>query len=74
MHIYNKGTDPNHPDIESELMLKKEINQGEGFGELALLYNDKRSATIKAIDHCETYVLDGILFKQFTIHSSIKKR
>jgi len=28
------------------------MKQGIGFGELALLYNDKRSATIEAEDDC----------------------
>jgi len=28
------------------------LEKGIGFGELALLYNDKRSATIEAIEEC----------------------
>jgi len=28
------------------------LEKGVGFGELALLYNDKRSATIEAIEDC----------------------
>jgi CRP-like cAMP-binding protein len=47
---------------------------GSGFGELALLYNDKRSATIEAVDDCETYSLDGSIFKTIIIKSSIEKR
>ena len=35
------------------------MQKGEGFGELALLYNDKRSATVVAICECETYTLQG---------------
>jgi len=61
--IYNEGTDPNDPMIESKLKLDKILEEGTGFGELALLYNDKRSATIEALTQCETYVLDGGLFK-----------
>jgi hypothetical protein len=39
-----------------------------------LLYNDKRSATIEAVDNCETYTLDGYIFKTIIIKSSIQKR
>lgn len=50
------------------------MGQGAGFGELALLYNDKRSATIEAVDTCETYTLDGSVFKTMIIKSSIQRR
>jgi CRP-like cAMP-binding protein len=50
------------------------MEQGCGFGELALLYNDKRSASIEAVEVCETYTLDGTIFKTITIKSSIQKR
>lgn len=55
-------------------MFTKELNQGAGFGELALIYNDKRSATLAAVEPCECYVLDGILCKQMIIQSSMQKR
>jgi CRP-like cAMP-binding protein len=47
------------------------MGAGSGFGELALLYNDKRSATIEAVDTCETFTLDGTIFKTIIIKSSI---
>ena len=50
------------------------MHRGSGFGELALLYNDKRSATVQADTDCKTYVLDGTIFKTIVIQSSIKKR
>ena len=50
------------------------MGQGAGFGELALLYNDKRSATIQAVENCETYTLDGSVFKTMIIKSSIQRR
>ena len=52
----------------------KYLGSGVGFGELALLYNDKRSATIQAQEICETYALDGRLFKGMIVKSSIQKR
>ena len=50
------------------------MTQGAGFGELALIYNDKRSATIIATEDCETFVLDGTLFKKMVIQSTMVKR
>ena len=50
------------------------MEQGAGFGELALIYNDKRSASIQALEDCETYTLDGVLFKSIIIKSSMQKR
>ena len=35
------------PDLDKKKTLTKYLGAGSGFGELALLYNDKRSATIK---------------------------
>mmetsp|Transcript_21347 Transcript_21347/g.33026 ORF Transcript_21347/g.33026 Transcript_21347/m.33026 type:complete len:235 (+) Transcript_21347:791-1495(+) len=61
--VYQKETDPNDPDIDEKQVYDKHLREGSGFGELALLYNDKRSATIKAVTDCEAYVLDGKLFK-----------
>lgn len=48
--------------------------KGAGFGEIALMYNDKRTASIKAEEQCKTYVLDGSIFKAIIIKSSIDKR
>lgn len=65
--VYTKGTDPNDPDLENKIIFTKNMGQGSGFGELALLYNDKRSASIEAVEVCETYTLDGTIFKTITI-------
>ena len=45
-----------------------------GFGELALIYNDKRSASIVAEGDCECYTLDGSIFKSIVISSNMNKR
>lgn len=72
--VYKKGTDPKDPEIDQQVQVVKYMGSGVGFGELALLYNDKRSATIQALEMCETYALDGTLFKGMIIKSSIQKR
>jgi CRP-like cAMP-binding protein len=67
VNIYEKGANPDDEKLESKLKLTKVLESGVGFGELALLYGDRRSATIKSNGICETYVLDGILFKQMIV-------
>lgn len=41
-----------------ELCATKTIQEGAAFGELALLYNAPRSATITALTDCHVWVLD----------------
>ena len=60
--------------LENKKKFIKYLNYGVGFGELALLYNDKRSATIEAAEDCECYTLDGQIFKAIIVSSSIQKR
>ena len=45
-----------------------------GFGEIALLYNDKRTADVTAMTDCEVWVLSGDVFKQIIAQNSIKRR
>lgn len=45
-----------------------------GFGEIALLQNDKRTASIVAQTDCETWVLNGDTFKAIIAVQSIKRR
>lgn len=72
--VYQRDADPADPDLESKLLFTKALPKGAGFGEIALMYNDKRTASIKAEDQCKTYVLDGGTFKAIIIKSSIDKR
>jgi CRP-like cAMP-binding protein len=44
--VYEDDTKPNDPQLDNKIKFTKTMQKGEGFGELALLYNDKRSATI----------------------------
>jgi len=42
--VYEKGTKVDDPD--KKIAFTKIMNAGVGFGEIALIYNDKRTATI----------------------------
>ena len=45
-----------------------------GFGEIALLYNDKRTASVTAVSQCEAWVLSGDVFKHIIAAHSIQRR
>lgn len=45
-----------------------------GFGEIALLQNDRRTASIDAETDCETWVLTGDVFKMIIALHAIKRR
>ena len=72
--VYKPGTKPDDKDRGSKIAFTKEMNQGIGFGEMALLYNEPRSATIEANEECDTYVIGGTLFKQIIVSTSRAKR
>jgi len=44
--------------------VKKDIVPGEGFGELALLYNAPRSASCKALQNCLLWGIDRATFRR----------
>lgn len=69
--IYNQDTNPSDPNIDEHIMLTKDLPTGITFGELALLYNAKRSATIVANEECLCWTLDGTIFKTEIAKSSI---
>ena len=48
--VYKDGTDPNNPMLESHLAFTKFLEESVGFGEIALLYNDKRTASVRAVE------------------------
>ena len=52
----------------------KTYQPGESFGELALLYNAPRAASIKANEHCVLWVLDRATFTNIVKDSAQKKR
>lgn len=80
--VYKPGTDPKDPNLAEMIAFEKILGtlldeeDGEmiGFGEIALLYNDKRTASITAITDCETWVLSGDVFKHIIAANSIRRR
>ena len=52
----------------------KDYQPGEGFGELALLYNAPRAATIKAKSDCVVWKLDRDTFNNIVKDAAAKKR
>jgi CRP-like cAMP-binding protein len=50
------------------------LSSGVGFGEIALLYNERRTASVKSAEYCETWVLEGRIFKNIIIKSALERR
>ena len=48
--------------------------EGDSFGELALLYNTRRAATIKAVESSVVFALDRSTFTHIVKEASVKKR
>ncbi|KAJ1619092.1 cyclic nucleotide-binding-like protein [Pavlovales sp. CCMP2436] len=48
--------------------------EGDSFGELALLYNAKRAATVKAASACSLYAVDRNTFKFLMMDTTVTKR
>ncbi len=69
--LFKKGDKGNYFYIVKEGKLElitdygsKIINQEETFGELALIENKKRTATVKCIENCILYLLNGKIFRE----------
>ena len=60
--VHNDGVHPEDPLLRQKVKQTKVVNKGEGFGEIALFYNERRSATVIAVDDCEAYTIDAKIF------------
>ena len=60
--------------IDNEEKLIKTYSSGETFGELALLYNAPRAATIVANTDCTLWALDRETFNHIVKNSAIQRR
>jgi len=52
----------------------KAYNAGDGFGELALMYNAPRAATCKAVGSVRLWAVDRVTFKVILMDTTMKKR
>jgi cAMP-dependent protein kinase regulator len=52
----------------------KKYEPGDGFGELALMYNCPRAATIKALTDCHLWAMDRMTFRKVLLFTTAKKR
>lgn len=77
--MYKPGTNPFDPNISDKISFQKVLDSQIsedmiGFGEIALLYNDKRSASVTALNDCQTWVLNGDVFKHIIAANSMRRR
>ena len=69
--LFKKGDKGNYFYIVKEGKLEliteygsKILNQDDNFGELALIENKKRTATVKCLENCTLYLLNGKIFRE----------
>lgn len=62
-----------HAPGEPEAHLR-EYSKGDCFGELALMYNTPRQASVLAVENCELYVLDRVTFNRIIMTSAVANR
>ena len=81
--VYAEGANPNSLDLETKIKFMKTLRADPdgaeklpmiGFGEIALLYNDKRTASITAVTEVEVWVLKGDVYKSIVAAHSINRR
>lgn len=76
--VYEQGADPKDPNLADKTkvtkLLESTVDNQIGFGEIALLYNDKRTASVVANKECKTWVMAGDVFKQIVASNAIQKR
>jgi len=77
--VYVPGTSPFDPKLSERIQFTKEmVSDSEmiGFGEIALLLNDKRTATVTAASEngCDTWVLGVDVFKNIIASNTLRKR
>ena len=58
---------------ETMKVMTYEDGSGAVFGELALMYNAPRAATVRAVSDCRVWALDQVTFKQIVVNSNLDR-
>lgn len=74
LFVVDSGTLSCYKVIAGERKFLKNYNTGDSFGELALLYNAPRAASIVADTRCVLWVLDRQCFNHIVKDSAIRRR
>lgn len=74
MFMVEEGEFDCYKKINGKETFLKTYSTGDAFGELALLYNAPRAATIKAKTNGKLFQLDRVTFNRIVKESSEKKR
>ena len=74
LFVVDSGTLSCFKKIGGERKFLKNYNAGDSFGELALLYNAPRAASIVADTNCVLWVLDRQCFNHIVKDSAIRRR
>mmetsp|Transcript_17686 Transcript_17686/g.62267 ORF Transcript_17686/g.62267 Transcript_17686/m.62267 type:complete len:387 (-) Transcript_17686:165-1325(-) len=61
-------------DIHKDSVLVLQVSFGMGFGELALMYDAPRAATVTATSDVKAWAIDRVSFKQVMMGTTTKKR
>ena len=77
--VYQTGSNPFDPKLAEKITLEKELSSNPkmiGFGEIALLMNDRRTASVAAISQngCDTWVLAADVFKHIIASNTLRRR
>jgi len=75
--VYEAGTDPNDPHLADKITVQKQLSADTemiGFGEISLLMNDKRTATVLSGSHCDCWVMSGDVLKHIIAQSTLRRR
>merc|ERR1719446_206755 len=74
LFVIEKGNLECKKTINGEEKVVKVVNEGDVFGELALLYNCPRAANVVAKDECVCWQLDRDTFNNIVKEASVKRR
>lgn len=74
LFVIEKGALDCTKNIDGEDKVVKTVNEGDVFGELALLYNCARAANVVAKDACVCWQLDRDTFNNIVKDAAVKRR